>query len=65
MLVMIRGKCVYLVGCVFMDMIIIDVIYIDNVVVGDEVEFWGQNVLIQEVVVNVDIIDYELMICVF
>lgn len=41
MLVMIRGKCVYLVGCVFMDMIIIDVIYIDNVVVGDEVEFWG------------------------
>lgn len=48
-----------------MDMIIIDVIYIFDVVIGDLVELWGENVVIGEVVKVVGIIDYELMIWVF
>ena len=59
--VMIRGKRAYLAGRVSMDMITIDVTHIDNVVVGDEVELWGQNISVQEVADNADTIDYELM----
>jgi len=50
-----------LVGRVSMDMITIDVTEISDVVIGDLVELWGNNIAVETVADNAETINYELL----
>lgn len=59
--VWVNGKRVPLAGRVSMDAICVDLTGVDNVQVGDAVELWGQNLLVNEVAAAAGTIGYELL----
>ena len=59
--VFVGGEVVPLVGCVSMDMITVDVTDHSGVSVGDLVELWGSNLLVNEVAECAGTIGYELL----
>jgi len=58
---MVNGQIAPLVGTVSMDMLSIDLTDHDNAAIGDTVELWGQNVLVNEVATHCGTIGYELL----
>jgi alanine racemase len=59
--VLVNGKRAPLVGTVSMDMITVDLTGHDDVRVGDPVEAWGKNLLVNEVANHAGTIGYELL----
>ena len=57
----IHGQRISLVGRVSMDMITLDVTDLPQVQIGDSVELWGENILVEEVALNASSISYELL----
>lgn len=57
----INGVETHLVGRVSMDMLTIDITDLANVAIGDEVELWGENVLVERVAECSNTIGYELL----
>lgn len=61
MLVVVNGCWVLIVGCVFMDMLMVDLGLDVCDCVGDEVMLWGNELFVEEVVVYIGMIGYELV----
>lgn len=59
--VFIKGQIAPLAGRVSMDMITIDITDIDNVIIGDTVELWGNNLPVETVAEYCDTNNYELL----
>jgi alanine racemase len=59
--VLVNGQRVPLAGRVSMDAICVDLTGLENVQVGDPVELWGQNLLVNEVAAAAGTIGYELL----
>lgn len=59
--VWVKGRRAALAGTVSMDMITVDLTGRDDVSVGDPVELWGPNVLVNEVAACADTIGYDLL----
>lgn len=59
--VFINGRIVPLAGRVSMDMITVDVTELNDVVVGDNVELWGENLSVNRIADHAGTIGYELM----
>lgn len=59
--VFINGRKVRIVGRVSMDMMTVDLGLDSRDKVGDEVELWGENLLIEEVAEVIGVINYELI----
>ena len=59
--VWVKGRRAELAGTVSMDMITVDLTGRDDVEVGDPVELWGPNVLVNEVAACADTIGYDLL----
>ena len=59
--VWVKGRRVPLAGTVSMDMITVDLTGHDDIHVGDPVEAWGKNVLVNEVAACAGTIGYELL----
>ena len=51
-----------IVGVISMDLITVDVTKISNVVIGSEVELWGDKIPIEIVAKNASTIPYELLV---
>lgn len=61
MLVLVDGVCIIIVGCVLMDMLVVDLMFCLQVGIGVLVELWGKEIKIDDVVVSSGIVGYELM----
>ncbi len=59
--VLVNGKRAALAGTVSMDMITVDVTGREDVRVGDPVELWGENLLVNEIAAHAGTIGYELL----
>ena len=60
--VMIRGKKVPIIGKVFMDSFMVDVTYLDEVELGDEVIIWdNKNITLEELAEKCQTINYEIL----
>ncbi|MCL4112693.1 UNVERIFIED_CONTAM: hypothetical protein GTU68_052140 [Idotea baltica] len=59
--VLVRGKRVPLVGCVSMDMLTIDLSTAPEAHVGDLVQLWGEQILVNEIAESVGSIGYEVL----
>ncbi|MEE4218504.1 MAG: alanine racemase [Xanthomonadales bacterium] len=59
--VLVKGKRAALAGTVSMDMITVDITGREDVKVGDPVELWGENLLVNEVAAHAGTIGYELL----
>lgn len=57
----VRGQLAPLIGRVSMDMVTVDVSHISNVVLGDDVELWGENVDVRCVARHADTISWHLL----
>jgi alanine racemase len=58
--VWLRNTRAPIIGRVSMDMIAIDVTHIDTVLLGDEVELWGEHISVDEVAQKAGTLSYEL-----
>ena len=59
--VFIRGERCPVLGRVTMDQIMVDVSHLDNCESGDEVELFGQNILVSELAHKANLIPWEIM----
>ena len=59
--VLVNGQRVSLTGRVSMDSISVDLTGLDKVELGDQVELWGQNLLVNELAAAAGTIGYEIL----